>query len=110
MTDFVTGIDADGSGPGPGFEDIGSGEDLLVWARDSMVPAIFGAEKYNGEKFSLWERNYMMSHNKLVGGVFLIQARGQRWDERSCTGKFSLFCTPQTPRQARPRARPVTKS
>lgn len=46
----------------------------------------------NGEKLALWERNYMMSHNKLIGGVFLMQERGTRNDERSCTGRFSLFC------------------
>ena len=92
MTDFVTGID--------GYEDISSGEDLMGWAKDSLVPAIFGAEKYNGEKLALWERNYMVGHNKLIGGVFLMQTRGERWDKHTgmendkgyCTGKFSLFC------------------
>ena len=109
MTDFVTGID--------GYEDISSGEDLMGWAKDSLVPAIFGAEKYNGEKLALWERNYMVGHNKLIGGVFLMQTRGERWDKRtglaeskatgetygSCSGKFSLFCTSPPPRLPRVR-------
>ena len=102
MTDFVSGIDADGSGPGPGYEDIGSGEDLLTWAKDSLVPAMFGAEKYNSEKYMLWERNYMVGHNKLVGGVFLMQTRGKRFDARDehpeggCLGAFPRFCAVTT--------------
>ena len=37
MTDFVTGID--------GYDDISDGEGVLNWAKDSVVPAIFGDKK-----------------------------------------------------------------
>lgn len=110
MTDFVTGTD--------GYDGISDGEGVLNWAKDSVVPAVFGDTKCapcrphirlsisrrtagliracrrtadNDKKFALWERNYMMGHNKLIGGIFLEQRRGKRRDERFCSGRFSLF-------------------
>eukprot|EP01044_Picomonas_judraskeda_P012018 COSAG03_NODE_1687_length_3648_cov_10.546915_1_plen_1037_part_00 len=83
MTDFITGTD--------GYDDISDGEGVLSWTKDAVVPAVFGDTKYNDQKFALWERNYMMGHNKLIGGIFLEQKRGKRRDERFCSGRFSLF-------------------
>ena len=55
-------------------------QSVLTWTRDSVVPAVFGDKKYNGQKLALWERNYMMGHNKLIGGVLtfslIYQSRG----------------------------------
>ena len=41
MTDFVTGMGEEGHG----YDDIASGEDLLNWVKDSLVPEIFGDKK-----------------------------------------------------------------
>lgn len=89
MQEFVESIDGwDGDDHD---YDVDSGAGILEWTRDQLVPRVFGSRKYNDEKLALWERNYMMGHNKLIGGVFLMQTRGTRKDERFCTGRFSLF-------------------
>lgn len=69
-----------------------------------MPPPAHGALRGaadNDEKKALWERNYLMGHNKLIGGVFLMQARGQRLDNRNCETRFSLFCRRRPPSQLR---------
>jgi hypothetical protein len=90
LRDFVDNIDQDGK-QGTGIEDIAAGEDVLLWIRDGLLEAVFGDIKYNDQKMALWERNYLARFNKVIGGVFLLQTRGERSDMRHCETKFGQF-------------------
>ena len=91
LRDFVEDIDAGEPGDPLTMDDIMEGEDLLMWIQNGLVDAVFSDTKYNDEKMALWERNYLATFNKVIGGIFLLQSRGLRSDMRSCGTKFGQF-------------------
>ena len=57
------------------IENIGTADDFLAWVKEGVVPAVYSSSKYNEKKMELWERNYLSGYNKVIGGVFMLQAR-----------------------------------
>ena len=43
------------------------------WMMTALVPSVYQSKQYNGETMNPYEKNYIASFNRVVGGMFMLQ-------------------------------------
>ena len=66
-------------------------QSLWQWISDAAVPAIYDFTDYEDENLDAWDRNYLGEYNRVVGGLFLLQNRGHRFDSSTCETAHTSF-------------------
>ena len=64
---------------------------LWDWISNAAVPAIYDFTDYADENLDAWDRNYLGEYNRVVGGIFLLQDRGARFDSTTCETAHTSF-------------------
>ena len=64
---------------------------LWDWISNAAVPAIYDYTDYTDENYDAWDRNYLGQYNRVVGGLFLLQNRGVRFDSDTCETAHTSF-------------------
>ena len=97
MEGISTGVGSSGTGADRvtlqdvDWEGLTSIPRLWEWLIRAVVPAIYGTTKYNDADMLSYEKNYIASYNRVIGGMFLIQKRGARMNSDWCATKFRKF-------------------
>ena len=70
------------------FEGVSDPNDFWKWMTTALVPSVYKSKMYNGETLNPYEKNYIASFNRVVGGMFMLQHRRKRSNADNTFSKF----------------------
>ena len=55
------------------FDSVSDPSQFWEWMMTGLVPSVYKAKQYNGETMNPYEKNYIASFNRVIGGMFMLQ-------------------------------------
>ena len=73
------------------LDDIRSPRDFWHWTSGALVPDVYKKNKYNDDPMQPFEKNYLATYNRVIGGIFMLQHRGVRYNADACPLAYKRF-------------------
>ena len=65
------------SSGGMTLDDLRNPADFWVWTQEALIPEVYKKNKYNDQPMQPYEKNFLASYNRVIGGIFMLQHRGR---------------------------------